>query len=587
VPATPSTSPREEPWPRLWPGVVIVALQWLVILVPAWLNQGILLRFTPVVFGPFVAATAMVCWWLMGCRLPWSDRVFVLGVCVAFAAVALPLADGSVGVFGLSFMLRILTTAWIVWLLATLSMRWPVRRAGLLVLFLLAWGSFTLVRRDGVDGNLAVRIHPRWSPTAEDRFLAELGVREPGKSPDNNPAAEPLVLRPGDWPGFRGPARDGRVGGVRVATDWQLHPPRPLWRHRIGPGWSSFAVVGQHLYTQEQRGDKEAVVCYDTETGEERWVHSDKTRLVEEQSGPGPRATPTFSEGKIFALGATGRLNCLDSLTGSVHWTHDVREDAGAEVPRWGYCSSPLVTEGVVTVFVGGPESKAVLGYDARTGKLAWSAVTGQGSYSSPHKAHFGTEEQVLLATDAGLTAFHAVRGEILWRFDCPAPGPTCVAQPALLDNGDLLLANGTYGVRRIRLSREGSRWEAREVWLTRALKPFFNDFVEHQGHLYGFDIRALTCVSLEDGKARWRAQGYGNGQALLLTDQDLLLVLSEEGEVALVQASPAGHTELGRFQALEGKTWNHPVVAHGRLFVRNAEEAACYELTARNPAGE
>jgi hypothetical protein len=128
--------------------------------------------------------------------------------------------------------------------------------------------------------------------------------------------------------------------------------------------------------------------------------------------------------------------------------------------------------------------------------------------------------------------------------------------------------------VRRVRPGREEERWASR------AIKHFFSDLVIHQGHLYGFDVNLFTCVDLEEGQGRWRARGYGNGQVLLLADQGLLLVLTEKGEVALVRASPEGHRELGRFPAIQGKTWNHPVVAHGKLFVRNSEEAAGYQLT-------
>jgi outer membrane protein assembly factor BamB len=155
------------------------------------------------------------------------------------------------------------------------------------------------------------------------------------------------------------------------------------------------------------------------------------------------------------------------------------------------------------------------------------------------------------------------------------------VVQPTLLGDADLLLGTGfQYGTRRVHVSRDGDGWQAQEVWTSRAINPYYNDLVVHRGHLYGFDGSFFTCVNLEDGKKKWRERGYGNGQVLLLADQDLLLILSERGEVALVDASPDGHKERGRFQAIEGKTWNHPVVAHGKLFVRNSEEAACYQLS-------
>jgi outer membrane protein assembly factor BamB len=427
---------------------------------------------------------------------------------------------------------------------------------------------------------LAVTFHPRWTPTAEDKFLAEFASRKRSEPAGNVSASQPPVLQPGDWPGFRGPGRDGRLMGVRIATDWRQHPPRQVWRHRVGPGWSSFAVAGTRLYTQEQRAGDEAVVCYDADSGTELWAHGDRCRFQEEQSGPGPRATPTFHEGKVYTLGGTGRLNCLDAATGRALWSRDIVADAGGKVPQWGFAASPLVAQGVVTVFAGGPGGKSVLGYHALSGELAWSADAGQGSYCSLQPARLGGVEQLVIATDTGLTAFHPTRGEVLWRHRCPAPGPTCVVQPTPLGDSDVLLSSGGSGTRRVRVGREGGGWASTEVWTSRALKPFFNDLVVHQGHLYGFSVGGFfTCVGLEDGQGKWRARGYDNGQVLLLADQGLLLVLSEKGEVALVEASPEGHKELGRFQALEGKTWNHPVVAHGKLFVRNGEEAACYRI--------
>ncbi len=151
--------------------------------------------------------------------------------------------------------------------------------------------------------------------------------------------------------------------------------------------------------------------------------------------------------------------------------------------------------------------------------------------------------------------------------------------QPALVGDNRVLLGTGFNAGTRLLQVAPGPAVE--EVWTTKAISPYYNDLVVHKGHLYGFDGIFLTCVDLEEGKGRWRARGYGNGQVLLLPDQDLLLVLSEKGEAALVEASEKGHRRLARFQAIEGKTWNHPVVAHGRLYVRNAEEIACYDLGA------
>jgi outer membrane protein assembly factor BamB len=586
-------APHGYPRPRLWPAVVLLALQWLAILVPAWVAPATMVHFYGWFLGPAVAAIGLVVWWLFASRLPWADRWLGLLAFAVLGAATLPFWDQSMrdekngyGVLPLIvYALPVVTTAWVLWLVATPFLRWPARRTGLLAVFILAWVCFLLVRHEGVYGSMSATFALRWSPTAEDMHQADLDAGKIGFAS----AAGPLALQPGDWPGFRGPDRDSRATGVRIATDWNEHPPRQVWRHRVGPGWSSFAVVGNRLYTQEQRGPDEVVVCYDAGTGAEVWAHRDTARFSEMMAGPGPRATPTFHEGKIYALGATGRLNCLDADTGHFRWGRDIAADAGAKVPQWGFAASPLVARGVVAVFAGGPDGKSVLGYDASSGKLAWSAGEGQFSYCSLQPARLDGKEQVLIATDRGVTAFRPGRSEVLWHHDWPLDGGMSrVVQPAVVGYADVLIGTGFgIGTRRVHVRRSGNGWATEEVWRSRAIKPYYNDLVVHRGNLYGFDNGIFTCLSLEDGKRKWRARGYGNGQVLLLADQDLLLVLSEQGVAALVEAFPDGHRERGRFQAIEGKTWNHPVVAHGKLFVRNGEEAACYDVADRAQAGK
>lgn len=589
VPSAPPTpegfSPPPAPAPRLrlWPGVVIVTLVWLAITLPGRLVPGTFTQFIAMFWGPIVGAVAFAIWWLFFSRLPWKRQLPVLLAAAAGGVIAWGSYHPTFGVFGLiMYAWPTAATVWVVWLLATPFLDMPVRRLGLLVAVLLAWGSFAALRVEGIDGNFSANLQYRWTPTAEEKFRADVEAgRIPKATTTEAVAAQPLVLQPGDWPGFRGPDRDGKLTGVRIATNWKEAPPRELWRHRVGPGWSSFAVVGNRLYTQEQRGDEEAVVCYDADSGAELWAHLDANRFTETVSGPGPRATPTFHDGKIYALGPSGQLNCLDAVTGRPLWSRNMVDDAPCRVPPWGFTASPLVAQSVVTVFAGGPEGKSVRAYHAATGEPAWAAGDGTHSYCSLHPARLGGVEQLLIATDAGLTAFEPAKGDVLWRYEWQLSNDMArVIQPAVLDDGDVLLGTGLgIGTRRVKVAHEADHWTAEQVWMTRAIKPYFNDLVIHKGHLYGFDGNFFTCVDLADGKGKWKARGYDNGQVLLLADQDLLLVLAEKGAVALVEASPAGHRELCRFQALRGKTWNHPVVAHGKLFVRNGEEAVCYQL--------
>jgi outer membrane protein assembly factor BamB len=594
-----AVTPPAERRPRVWPGVVIVALYWAILKGPGWLMANGWLELKPDIvfmvmgFGSMILAVLFAIWWLFFSRVRWTERLFGLLACAVIGAIAHryfhPKLQGTgldQALFTISFyVLPVVTTGWVLWLLIARSLSRPIRLAGLFVVFLLTWGYFTAVRLEGVTGGFSPEFSFKWQPTAEDRFLAERG----GSNPTADVAAKPLELQPGDWPGFRGPNRDGRRPGVRIGTDWKQNPPKQVWRHRVGPGWSSFAVIGNRLYTQEQRGGDEVVLCYDAGTGAEVWAHKDLTRFDEAMGGPGPRATPTFHEGRIYAQGANGELNCLDAASGKKLWSHNVATDSGAKVPMWGFSASPLVVQGIVTVYAGGPGGKGVLGYQAASGELAWAAGDVTNSYCSLQPATIDGVEQLIISAGEGLTAFEPRTGKVLWKYEWPVGEMyNRVTQPALVGPSDVLIGTGFgIGTKRARVSRDKDGWKTDEVWTTTAVAPYYNDVVVHKDHIYGFHTNPFfVCVSLADGKQKWKERGYGSGQVLLLPDQDLLLIQAENGDVALVEAKPDRRNELGRFKAIEGKTWNHPVVAHGKLFVRNGEEAACYQLTEAAAAG-
>jgi outer membrane protein assembly factor BamB len=359
---------------------------------------------------------------------------------------------------------------------------------------------------------------------------------------------------------------------VRIDTDWSAKPPVQLWRRPIGPGWSSFAVQGGLFYTQEQRGDKEVVACYKATTGEPVWTHGDAARFFESNAGAGPRATPTLSNNRVYTFGATGILNALDASNGAVFWTRNVSSETNTKVPFWGFSSSPLVIGDLVIVAASGQ----LVAYDAATGNRRWVGPNPGGSYSSPHLATIDGVQQVLLVTGAGTTSVAPADGKQLWEH---AWASNSIVQPALTAEGDVLITSQDNGTRRLAVAHDASGWSVQERWTSNGLKPYFNDFVVHKGYAYGFDGRILACIDLKDGERKWKGGRYGNGQLVLLPDQDLLLVLSEEGELVLVSATPDQFAERAKVTAIEGKTWNHPVLVGDILLVRNAEEMAAYRL--------
>jgi len=376
--------------------------------------------------------------------------------------------------------------------------------------------------------------------------------------------------------GFRGPGRDSVIRGVHLTTDWSTAPPVEMWRQPVGPGWSSFAVAGDLLYTQEQRGDEELVSCYRVSTGAPVWRHRDATRFWESNGGAGPRATPTLHGDRVYAFGATGILNALDAATGTRLWSRNVAADTGRQVPFWGFASSPLVIGDVVVVAAAG----TLAAYDPGTGDPRWRGPSYGGSYSSPHRVVLDGIEQVVLLGGPGAISVAPADGAVLWEHKWE-PGP--IVQPALTEDGDLLVnaivATGGVGTRRLHITRGSDGWTLEERWTSNGLKPYFNDFVVHKGHAFGFDNNILSSINLADGARNWKGGRYGNGQLVLLAEQDLLLVLSEDGELALVDATTNGYREVARMPVLNAKTWNHPVIVGDVLLVRNGEEMAAYRL--------
>jgi outer membrane protein assembly factor BamB len=368
------------------------------------------------------------------------------------------------------------------------------------------------------------------------------------------------------------------VRGVRLARSWSAEPPRQVWRQPIGAGWSSFAIVGQAAITQEQRGDNEMIVCYEVPTGRALWHHSNRVRFTETQGGDGPRATPTISGGKVYVLGATGILDCLDGATGKLLWTHDTLKEHSAPNLYWGKSSSPLIVDDLVVISGGDSEGPSLLAYHRDTGIPAWRAGQFKSSYASPMLTTLGGRRQIVMVNGTSVTGHDPATGETLWTYSWPGDWPKC-SQPVVLDNDRVFLSAG-YQVGCVLLKIEMTKPQEErvaEIWKNNNLRAQFTDVVAHAGFLYGIDDAILVCLDPATGKRTWKGERYGHGQILLV--DDLILVQSEPGEIVLVEANSNQHRELGRFPALSDKTWNVPALSGPYLLVRNDREAACYKL--------
>ena len=380
-----------------------------------------------------------------------------------------------------------------------------------------------------------------------------------------------------EYPQFLGPDRNATLTGYGLDRDWSTHPPEEVWRRQVGEGWSAFAVSRGIAVTQEQRRQRELVVAYDLATGEQLWRHSDRTRYETALAGVGPRATPTIEGDRVVTLGSNGHLNVLDLTTGEAIWNRNVLKSNGARNLAWGKSCSPLVMNGLVVVSAGGTRDRSLVAYDLDSGELAWHGGGDRSGYASPMVAMLAGVRQILIFNKKSVAAHAPDDGRVLWRYPWSDQQPN-VSQPLPIGDDRVLLSSGyTHGSKLLRIRKTAAGLEPELVWENHHLKAKFTNLVLHEGYVYGLDEGILVCLDPETGERRWKRGRYGHGQLLLV--DDLLLIQAENGEVVMVEATPEEHRELGRFRPLDGRTWNHPVLAGEYLLVRNAEEAACYRL--------
>jgi outer membrane protein assembly factor BamB len=447
------------------------------------------------------------------------------------------------------------------------------------LLILAVFGLKKSLRVDGaVDGTGTPKFAWRWTPTR-----AALPAALPATSDKTAALPSAAMAYVPAVPQFFGPNRDGVVHNANLAHDWNTTPPKQLWRAPVGAGWSAFAVVGGRAYTQEQRADGETVTCYDLLTGKLLWAHANPVHFSQWQGGDGPRATPTVDGGHVFAIGATGILDCLDAATGQKIWSRDVLGENKLENLIWGVSASPLVFDDTVVVTGGLTKGPTLFAYRKSSGEPLWKSGTDKASYSSPILTTLAGRRVILVINAASLTAHDPATGEELLNYPWLGDWPKA-AQPVVIDGHHLLISAG-YGLGStlldIQASPEG-KLAATQVWKNMRMKTQFNSAALRDGFLYGIDDGILACIDATTGERKWKDGHFGSGQTLLA--DDLILIQSESGPVILAEAHPDGYKELGRLPALSAKTWNHPTLAGRYLLVRNSEEMACYELPVQNP---
>ncbi|MCZ6725732.1 MAG: PQQ-like beta-propeller repeat protein [Acidobacteria bacterium] len=494
-------------------------------------------------------------WWPLN-----AVAAFWLGAQVWIWALGDRTGQDRVMLFLLSIVVALLLA--LVWLLLLSRLAWRRRLVVFALFAAIVAGLVYSLEIRGVSGDLMPILTWRWSAGgAGESSGVEAVLRGP------------LT----DYPQFLGPERNATVRGIVLARDWSASPPRELWRRPIGEGWSAFAVADRLAVTQEQRGDDELVVAYQLASGRQLWEHADRTRYETTIAGVGPRATPTIVDGRVFTLGATGRLNALALETGRSMWAHDLESEFSATTPEWGRPGSPLVIDGLVVVSVGASPGASLVAFDAESGELIWQAGSDRVGYSSPMSATLAGTLQIVIFNRASVAGHDVGTGRMLWSYPWSFRQPN-VAQPLVVGDDRLLVSSGYgEGSRMLRIERDGTGFTASLVWESPRLKAKFTNVVLHEGFVYGLDDGVLVCLDPATGERCWKRGRYGHGQVILV--DDLLLVQSEKGEVVLLEPNPDEHRELGRFRAFDDKTWNSPALVGRYLLLRNHREAALFEL--------
>lgn len=459
------------------------------------------------------------------------------------------------------------------WLVGALITAYLVVWVGLLGALGIQVGWFAL---DWKGGDLPELVRRRDGPNyqllEQDRESA--ASRRAGDSLTNIVQSGPPY-----WTDFRGPARAGRYEETPIRTRWPSRGLPALWQQPCGGGYASFVVAEGLAFTIEQRVNKEVIAAYALETGHEVWTYGYEALFSEWMGGDGPRATPTLHKSLLYSLGAAGNLCCLGARTGTLVWQHDVLKDSGSENLRYGLAASPLVFGEQLIISTGtAVEAGTLIAYDLLTGELLWQALPDQQAYTSPVLATLAGKQQLLVVTAERVLGFDLAIQSVLWEAPWKVSYGNASCVPVVVDEEQFFLGAG-YGTggALFKVQSGESGLSATEVWRNRNLRTKFNPAVFHDRHLYGLDEGVLTCVDAATGERRWRDGRYGYGQVIMAGNH--LIVLGGDGRLALVEARPERFRQVASFQALNGKTWNVPAIAHGRLLVRNSYEMACYDI--------
>lgn len=402
-------------------------------------------------------------------------------------------------------------------------------------------------------------------------------------SPSASPVAggaTPATPSRNYWTNYRGLRRDGKYDQP-VSTSWPANGPPVLWKQPVGIGYASFAIADGKAFTIEQRRRQEVVAAYDVATGRELWKQGWDAEFTD-STGDGPRSTPTWDQGRVYALGATGELKCLDANTGAVIWGRNILSENQASNLQWAQSASPLVVDDKVIVLPGGGGGKSVVAYNKMTGAPVWRALDDRQAYVSPMLVELGGRRQIVVVSSLRVVGLTPENGSLLWSYPWDTDMGINVSQPVVVDRNRFFISSGYgKGAALVELKANGNTFTPATIWENTNMKNKFNSSVLHNGYVYGLDEGILVCLDVNTGERKWKEGRFQYGQVILASGH-LIVTNGDTGEVALIKATPDKYTEVARFAALQGRMWNYPAIADGRLLVRNATEMAAYDISAR-----
>ena len=385
--------------------------------------------------------------------------------------------------------------------------------------------------------------------------------------------AEPIL---DDWPQWRGPFRDGISRETGIITSWSQPGPPLIWKVEGGEGFSSLAISQGRVYTLVDRDDQEWVVCLDTGTGLELWKVSSSNSYKDSEGGNGPRSTPTVDGSRVYTLGATGILLCLDKRSGRVVWKRSLLEDFGVGNLTWGVSTSPLVEEDLLLVNVGAPGA-SVVAFDKETGKVVWKALDEVAGYSSPIAITVEGIREVVVFGGRAIIGLAPRDGKFHWKHQWKTTSDMNIATP-IFSNPFLFISSGRgTGSGLFQLTKKGRTVSSKILWTQETMQNHYNSCVLLGEYLYGFDNSILKCIRLRDGKVIWAHRSVGKGS--LIAAQGHLIILGEQGHVAMVEARPDGYQQTGIRKILQHRAWTPPALARGLLYVRDHHHIACLDL--------